>query len=147
VGFVGLCLLAGAADAGLVTHAARTWYPSVAHPPGTPPILVFPCVWAGLAVTTGIAGWLVWRKSGASHPLRLWGWQLAAGAAWPPAFFGIHNPALGLAVTAAVAVLLCATVHSFVRSHRFAAGLMFPCIAWTGFYAYLSAGFWWLNPS
>ncbi len=147
VGFVGLCLLVGGADAAFVTRAVHTWYPSLTAPPATPPNWLFPPVWTTLYVMIGVAGWLVWRRSGAARPLRLWGWQLAANALWSPAFFGLHNPPLALAVMLVLLGLIGVTMHSFARLNRPAVWLMLPYLAWTGFAAYLNAGFWWLNPA
>ncbi len=147
VGFVGLCLLVGGADAALVTRAVHTWYPSLIAPPATPPNWVFPPVWTALYVMVGVAGWLVWRRAGAARPLRLWGWQLAANALWTPAFFGLHNPPLALAVMLVLLVLIVITMRSFARLNRAATWLMLPYLAWCGFAAYLNAGFWWLNPA
>ena len=146
IGFVGLCLLVGGADAALVTRAAHGWYSSLTTPPATPPNWVFPPVWTVLYVMVGVAGWLVWRRAGAARPLRLWGWQLAANALWVPAFFGLHNPPLALAVLLVLLALIVVTTQSFARLNRAAVWLMLPYLGWTGFTAYLDAGFWWLNP-
>ena len=145
VGYVGLGLQVGAADAAVGSGAIRHWYPSLIQPPATPPDWMFGPVWSGLYITMGIAAWLVWRRCGASRPLRLWGWQLAANAAWTPFFFGLHNPALALADIAVLLALLSFTVRGFARVHRAAAVLMLPTLLWTGYAAYLNAGFWWLN--
>jgi tryptophan-rich sensory protein len=146
VGFVGLCLLVGAADAAVVHGAVRGWYASLHAPPGTPPNWVFAPVWSVLYVMVGVAGWLVWRRTGAARPLRLWGWQLAANALWTPAFFGLHNPPLALAVVVLLLVLIGFTIRSFARVQRPAAWLMLPYLAWGCYATYLSAGFCWLNP-
>ncbi len=146
VGFVGLCLLVGGADAALITRAVHTWYPSLTAPPATPPNWVFAPVWTTLYVMLGVAGWLVWRRAGAARPLRLWGWQLAANAMWAPAFFALQNPTLGLAVMVALLVLIGWTMYSFARLSRAAVWLMLPYLLWSGFATYLNAGFWWLNP-
>ncbi len=95
----------------------------------------------------GVAGWLVWRRSGAARPLRLWGWQLAANAMWMPAFFGLHKPPLALAVILVLLVLIAITIHSFARLNRAAVWLMVPYLLCTGYATYLNAGFWWLNPA
>lgn len=146
LGFVGLSLLVGAADAAVGTHAVRHWFPALIRPPGTPPTWLFAAVWNGLYPLIGIAGWLAWRRCGPSRPLRLWGWQLAANAAWVPCFFGLRNPGLALAALAGLLVLLGLTLHSFLRIRRGAALLLLPYALWTGYTAYLTAGFWWLNP-
>ena len=145
MGFVGLCLLVGAAEAALAAGAVRGWYLSLACPPGTPPSWVFGPVWTALYVMIGVAGWLVWRRAGAGRPLRLWGWQLAANAAWTPAFFGLRSPTLAFAVSLVLLALIVLTIHAFARLCRPAAWLMLPYLAWSGYAAYLAAGFWWLN--
>jgi tryptophan-rich sensory protein len=98
-----------------------------------------------LYVTIGVAGWLAWRRAGAARPLRLWGWQLAANAAWTPAFFGLHSPPLALAVSGVLLVLIVWTMHTFARLRSAAAWLMAPYLAWTAYMTYLTASFWWLN--
>ena len=145
LGFVGLCLLVGAAGGSLTAEAVRHWYPSLTAPPLTPPSWVFAPVWTALYIDIGVAAWLVWLRPGSFAALRVWGWQLAANAAWPAAFFGLRNPALGLIVIALMLVLTAATIIAFYRRRRVAAWLMMPYLAWSLFASYLNAGFWWLN--
>ena len=145
LGFVGLCLLVGAAGGSLTAEAVRHWYPSLTAPPLTPPSWVFAPVWTALYIDIGVAAWLVWLRPGSFAALRVWGWQLAANAAWPAAFFGLRNPALGLIVIALMLVLTAATIIAFYRRRRVAAWLMMPYLAWSLFATYLNAGFWWLN--
>jgi benzodiazapine receptor len=145
VGFVGLCLLVGAADSGLTSGATRGWYLSLDRPPGTPPNWAFGPVWMTLYVLIGVAGWLVWRRTGAGPAVRLWGWQLAANAAWNPAFFGMHNIGLALAIIVVMIATIAMAIRAFAGISRPAAWLMAPYLAWTCFAAYLNAGFWWLN--
>jgi benzodiazapine receptor len=147
VGFVGLCLLVGAADGALIAGAPRGWYLSLIRPPGTPPDWLFGPVWTVLYAMIGLAGWLVWRRTTTAWPLRLWGWQLAANALWTPAFFALHSPPLALAVCLVLLALIVLTIRSFARLRRSAAWLMAPYLAWTCYATYLTAGFWWLNPS
>lgn len=145
VGFVGLGLLVGGADAALLHTSALAWYLSLAHPPGTPPAWLFAPVRIALYVAIGAAAWLIWRAVGAGAALRLWGWQLAANALWTPAFFGLHQVVLALAVSLVLLVLVGLTTRAFFRLLPAAGWLMLPCLAWTGYAAYLNAGFWWLN--
>ena len=147
MGFVGLCLLVGAADGAIVAGPARGWYLSLTRPPGTPPDWMFGPVWTVLYVMIGIAGWFVWRRSTATRPLRLWGWQLAANALWAPAFFAMHSPPLAFAVNLVLLVLIALTARAFLRVRRLAALLLVPYFAWAGYATYLTAGFWWLNPT
>lgn len=140
-----LCLLVGFAGGSLTADAMRGWYPSLMAPPGTPPNGVFAPVWTVLYTTIGVAAWLVWLRPGNYTALRLWGWQLAANAAWPAAFFGLRNPGLGLLVIAVMVGATGITIHAFHRRHRLAAWLLLPYLAWSLYAAYLNAGFWWLN--
>ncbi|OJW24335.1 MAG: TspO protein [Rhodospirillales bacterium 69-11] len=145
VGFVGLCLLVGATAGAVTAPAVATWYQALVHPPGTPPDWVFAPVWTTLYVLMGVAGWLVWRRIGPARPLRLWGWQLAANAAWSPAFFGLHNPPLGMAILLVLVVLVGLTLRAFWRVRPVAGWLMVPYLAWVCYAGYLNAGVWWLN--
>jgi benzodiazapine receptor len=147
VGFVGLCLLVGAAEAALSSRAVQGWYLSLTQPPGTPPAWVFGPIWTVLYIMIGVAGWMVWRHASGVRPLRLWGWQLAANAAWTPAFFGLHSPVLALAVSVVLLGLIVLTIRAFWRLCRPAGWLMLPYLAWSCYATYLSAGFWWMNPA
>jgi tryptophan-rich sensory protein len=95
---------------------------------------------------------LVWRPfSTAAYrkraALRTWGWQLLANALWPAAFFGIHNPGLGLVVIATILLTIAATIRAFWPLQRAAALLLLPYACWMIFATYLNIGFWWLNRS
>ena len=147
VGFVGLCLLVAAADGSIVAGAARGWHLSLNRPPGTPPNWVFAAVWTALYAMIGLAGWLVWRRTVGTRALRLWGWQLAANAFWTPAFFALHSPPLAFAICLVLLGLIALTLRAFLPLRPAAAWLMAPYLAWTGYVTYLTAGFWWLNPS
>lgn len=145
VGFVGLCLLVGAAGGSLTARSIHLWYQTLHAPPGTPPTWVFAPVWSALYVMIGVAGWRVWRRLGAGKPLLLWGWQLAANALWAPAFFGLHSPALAMVTMVALLILVALTSRAFRRVDRIAFALMLPYGLWCLYAAYLNAGFLVLN--
>jgi benzodiazapine receptor len=146
VGFVCLCLLVGAAGGAIIAGTDRGWYEALLRPPGTPPSWMFGPIWTVLYAMAGVAGWLVWRRSMATAPLRLWGWQLAANAFWTPAFFALRSPVLGLASSLVLLVLTLLTLHAFATVRRVAAWLMAPYLGWAAYATYLTAGCWWLNP-
>lgn len=146
MGFVGLCLLVGAAGGRITADGVQGWYLTLVRPPGVLPGGAFAAVWTALYVMIGTAGWLAWRRPGHRAALRLWGWQLLANALWTPAFFGLRLPALGLAVLAVLLPLIVATVRGFRPLDRRAAALMLPYLLWSLYATYLNAGFWWLNP-
>ncbi len=129
----------------MTAHAVPRWYASLTAPPGTPPNWVFAPVWTTLYAMIGVAGWLVWRRSGTTRILRLWGWQLAANALWAPAFFGLHSPALALGVMAVMLILIGVTIRAFRPIQRAAAMLMLPYLAWCLYAGYLNLGFLLLN--
>ena len=147
MGFVGLCLLVGAAGGTLIAGTAWGWFLSLTHPPGMPPSWLFAPVWTCLYALMGVAAWLVWRRAIGARALRAWGWQLAANAFWVPAFFALHSPLLALAVSLVLLVLIVVTIRAFAASLPVAAWLMAPYLAWSVYVAYLTAGFWWLNPN
>ncbi len=164
IGFVGLCLLVAGADAALTEPGMRGWYPTLHHPPGTPPDWLFPAVWIPLYVAMAVAAWRVWRRvpvlrfpiaGGAAttgrdalrrRGLLLWGWQLAVNAAWTPVFFGLHRPGPALAVIAGLAALVALTMRDFRHVDRAATLLMAPYLAWVCYAFWLNAGIAWLNP-
>ena len=148
VGFVGLCLLVGAAGGAVTAPAIRGWYLSLARPPGVPPDFVFGPVWTTLYVLMGVAAWLVWRRLGlgeARAALRLWGWQLAVNALWSPVFFALHSLGGALAVILVLLGLIVLTWRAFLRVRPVAGWLLLPYLAWVCYATYLNAGFWWLN--
>lgn len=144
---MGLCLLVGAANWAVTLTSVKTWYLSLTRPPLTPSDAIFVSVWNVIYVLIGLAGWLVWRRPNHRGPLRLWGWQLLGNAAWPTAFFGMHSTLAGLIVVAVLIVLVALTIFRFAKVRPLAAWLLAPYLLWTGFAAYLNAGFWLLNSS
>ncbi len=146
MGFVGLALLVGLADAALTAGAAKGWYLSLTRPPGTPPTWLFGALSGVLYAMIGTAAWRVWQRTGAGPTLRLWGWQLGVNAAWAPVFLGLRSPLLSLLVVLALLPLIGVTIRRFRSIDRGAGGLMIPYWLWTLYALYLNAGFCYLNP-
>ena len=150
IGFVGLCLLVWLANGAVTATSVSGWYRGLARPPGTPPDWLFGPVWTVLYVTIGVAGWLVWRRVDvAMHrkraALRMWGWQLAVNALWPPVFFGFKALGPGLVVIVALLGAIGLTIRAFWPLQRGAALLLGPYMAWVCYATYLNVGFWRLN--
>jgi len=139
--------LVGAADGSLVAGTKPGWYLSLNRPPGTLQISTYTPIWAALYAMVGVSGWLAWRRSFASRPLRLWGWQLATNAFWVPAFFALRSPPLALALAIVLVALIVLTMRAFAALRPIAAWLLAPYLAWACYATYLTAGFWWLNPT
>jgi tryptophan-rich sensory protein len=138
----------GAANGAATARSVSGWYLSLTAPPGTPPNWVFAPVWMALYVLIGVSAWLVWRRPaiGQRAALQLWGWQLLVNAIWPPIFFGLHSPALGMAAILLLLGMVGFTARAFAAIRPAAGALLLPYAAWTCYAAYLNAGFLWLNP-
>jgi translocator protein len=148
-GFIGLCLLVSLAGAEITVPAVQSWYGGLTRPPLTPPNWLFGPVWTLLYVMIGTSAWLVWWKGPQGRrqtaALQFWGWQLLLNALWSPAFFGLHNPLLGLIVIFPMLALVGMTIFRFWRLQRAAGAMLVPYFAWCSFATYLNLGFWWLN--
>jgi tryptophan-rich sensory protein len=150
VGFVGLALLIGAADAAAIPQASQSWLLSLAHPPGLPPDrLIAPrliaAAWTVLSLPSGIGAWLAWRRPGHRAALLLWGWHLLAFAAWMQCLLSLRQPGPALLLALALALLAGLTVAAFARLRPAAGWLLLPTLAGTCYAAAVTAGLWWLN--
>lgn len=145
IGFVGLCLLVGAADTAVATRALHGWYLSLNRPSATPPGWLYPVAWGVLYPLVGFAAWLVWRRPGQEAAVRLWGWHLLAAALWP-CCLALRWTGPGALLTLLALTLGAATALAFVRTLRISGVLLLPHLAWTCYATYVTAGFWLLNP-
>jgi tryptophan-rich sensory protein len=150
VGFVGLSLLIGAADAAAVPPATESWLFSLAHPPGLlPERLIAPALvtraWAVLSLSGGLGAWLAWRQPDHRTALLLWGWHLLAFATWMQCLLTWRQPGAALVAALALALLAGLTAAAFARLRRLAGVLMLPTLVATCYAACVTAGVWWLN--
>lgn len=140
-----LPLAVGSLSAWLSRDGMRR-FGSLAQPPLTPPMWLFPVVWTLLFLMMGLAAWQVLRQ-----PLRprsaltVYGIQLFFNFVWPVLFFrwGLFFPAL--LWLAALWGLILWTLLLFRRARTSAGWLMTPYLLWVSFAAYLNAGVWILN--
>lgn len=135
--FVALVVLGGMAI-GYVTRPGE-WYSTLQKPAFNPPGWVFGPVWTALYVMIGVAGWRLWLTHRNSGAMALWWVQLALNYLWSPAFFGMHSPALALAVIIALLAAIVATIVAAWRRERTAALLLLPYAAWVSFATVLNA--------
>ncbi|MBM7776413.1 tryptophan-rich sensory protein [Actinokineospora baliensis] len=117
----------------------RGWYASADKPWFTPPNWLFGPVWTVLYGLIAVAAWLVWRR-GDRSALGIWGVQLALNLAWTPAFFALRWLWPAFAVILLLDVAVVATIVRFRRTHRVAAWLLVPYLAWILFASLLNAG-------
>lgn len=146
-----LCLavpLAVGFAAGNATRTRTDWVYSLLHaPPLALPQGTYILVWTVLYVLMGIALYRVteghtdiWMGAAV-----VFGMQLLVSFTWPVAFF----LALRLGTAAILSVMLVGLVavnaYQLWKIDRTAGWLMAPYVLWSGFAAYLSIGFWYLN--
>lgn len=144
--FLLLCIAGGAAS-GLASPPGE-WYASLAKPSWNPPNWIFGPVWTVLYAMIGVAGWRLWTRRAAPDGMRAlqaFALQLALNFAWTPAFFGLQQPGLALAVIVALVGAIAATIACSWRVDRAAAMLLMPYMAWVSFATALNAAIWRLN--
>lgn len=121
------------------------WYASLAKPEWNPPSWIFGPVWSVLYLSMAVAAWLVWRKGGQGHALRLYIVQLALNAAWTPVFFGAHQLGAALLVILALWLAILLTLRAFWRISMPAGLLFVPYLAWVSFASFLNFTLWRMN--
>ena len=124
------------------------WYHTLIRPPFAPPDAIFGIMWGILYLLLGISAVLVFHR-GVDQTRHFAAWllgvQLFLNACWTPAFFGLHNIALALAVVALMLAEGFFMHRAFAKHSRMAAVLLWPYWLWLGFATYLTAGFMMLN--
>lgn len=145
--FIVVCLSVGALGSLATQSSVTTWYADLRKPFLNPPSWVFAPVWTTLYLMIAAAGWKIWNApSPAKNRLRLlFVLQLALNGLWSFLFFGLRNPALGLAGILLLVLCLGSLILLARREAPAAAWLLTPYFLWTSFAAYLNAAFYWLN--
>ena len=124
------------------------WYEMLEKPAWNPPAWLFGPVWTVLYLLMAVAAWLVWKRGGWNanrRPLGLYLTQLALNAAWTPAFFGMQNPGLALAVIVLLLTAIVAALKTFSAVHRTAGYLLVPYLLWVNFATVLNLTLWFMN--
>jgi benzodiazapine receptor len=145
LGFIAICLAAGALGAAITAPAIPTWYAGLAKPSFNPPDWLFGPVWTALYLMMAVAAWLVWRRGAARAALLLFALQLVLNSAWSLLFFGIHRVDLALIDIVVLLAAIVATSLAFRRASTIAALLFVPYIAWVSFAMALNIAIWRLN--
>jgi benzodiazapine receptor len=132
-----------------VSDDGSHWYEALEKPFFTPPGWVFGPVWTILYLMMGIAAFLVWQKGVPKSHVRValvcFVVQLVFNAAWSVIFFGFHSVGLALLEIIFLWLAILATIASFWRVDRVAAGLLLPYIVWVSFAVILNADIYLLN--
>jgi benzodiazapine receptor len=139
-----LCFAVAVAGALVTRPEIPSWYTFLVKPSWTPPNWVFPVAWNLLYALMAISLWRLWERAregtaDASYAIGLFLVQLALNAAWSPMFFGFHAIRTGLAIIAAIAIALIATIIVAYRVDRPAAWLLVPYLGWILYAASLNA--------
>ncbi len=150
-----LFAIAVVASAGLIDNLATipnipVWYAGLNKPGFTPPNWVFGPVWSLLYAMMVLAFWRVllrrsrWTTAG-WRVVGVFLVQMVLNAFWSVAFFGMHNPLLGLVVVIALELMIVATIITFKPIDRMAAWLLAPYAVWVGYATALNAAIVGLN--
>lgn len=142
-----VCLAVAYLGSLVTVEQVRVWYPTLAKPVWTPPNWLFGPMWTTLYVLMAVAGWRVMRDDGVvrGRAARLWWVQIALNAAWSPLFFGAHLIAVAAVVIIALWITLALFIRASWRTHRAAAWLFVPYIAWITLASALNLAIWRLN--
>jgi benzodiazapine receptor len=134
-----------AASTGATFHPG-SWYEQLAKPAWNPPNGVFAPVWTVLYVAIAVAGWRVWRATGAFvAALKIWVLQLILNTVWSWLFFGQHRPDFAMLDIALLLAAIVVFILTSRRHDRLASWLFVPYLLWVAFASSLNLAIWRLN--
>ena len=125
-----------------------SWYNALNQPILKPPAWLFAPVWTILYISMGIALFLYARKY--TIKSKTWGYvlfftQLLVNLSWSPAFFGMKNIGLALALIILLNILVLFNIIEFFKISKSAARCLIPYFLWLLFATYLNFGYFILN--
>lgn len=125
-----------------------SWYNALNQPILKPPAWLFAPVWTILYISMGIALFLYARKY--TIKSKAWGYvlfftQLLVNLSWSPAFFGMKNIGLALALIILLDILVLFNIIEFFKISKSAARCLIPYFLWLLFATYLNFGYFILN--
>lgn len=141
-----VCGVAAVLSLWMADTSFNSWYAELAKPALQPPLQqapewMFGALWPVLYFLTGIALYLIWRRTPhdrADQTALLWfGVQLLIGVAWAWFFFALRHPFFGLIESVLLWLAVTVTTIAFFRLSRPAALLMLPYWLWASFLVYL----------
>jgi len=149
VGFILICLAAGAIGSIFTFQSIPTWYAGLNKPDFSPPNWVFGPVWTTLYIMMGIAAYLVYAKDVKKKEVRtalmVFSVQLVLNTLWSILFFGLQSPLYGLICIIALWLAIAATIWKFYGIDKNAGRLLAPYILWVSFASVLNYFIWMLN--
>ena len=125
-----------------------SWYNALIQPPLKPPAWLFAPVWTILYISMGVALFLYAKKQ--TSKKKAWGYvlfftQLIVNLAWTPAFFGVKNIGLALAIVILLDILVLFNIIEFSKISKSAGRCLIPYFLWILFATYLNLGILFLN--
>lgn len=124
------------------------WFDSLNRPLLAPPSWIFSPVWITLYAMMFFALLLfIFKKT---HHSKRNGFiyftiQLIFNLLWAPAFFGLHNIGLALAIVLLLDFFVILTIKTFLKISKPAGWLLIPYLIWILFATYLNIGYMVLN--
>ena len=147
--WIGLAEAVGGLSAWLSREGMKAYSETVAQPPLSPPMWLFPVVWGILFLLMGYSAgriYLAPESRERSRGLNLFVAQLIINFFWSLIFFNAQAFLLAFVWLILLWVLVLLMILTFRKVDPLAAWLQVPYLLWLTFAAYLSAGVWYLNP-
>ena len=146
--WIGLTEAVGGISALLSRDGMKLYEAAVTQPPLSPPMWLFPVVWAILYALMGFGAariYIAEPSTGRSRGINLYVTQLVVNFFWSLIFFNAQAYGLAFFWLLLLWALVALMTLSFYRVEKWAALLQIPYILWLTFAAYLAAGVWYLN--
>ena len=146
--WIGLAEAVGGLSAWLSRDGMKAYSETVAQPPLSPPMWLFPVVWGILFLLMGYSAgriYLAPESRERSRGLNLFVAQLIINFFWSLIFFNAQAFLLAFVWLILLWVLVLLMILTFRKVDPLAAWLQVPYLLWLTFAAYLSAGVWYLN--
>lgn len=145
---IGLAEAVGALSGFLSREGTKAFSETVAQPPLSPPMILFPIVWGILYALMGISA----ARISLSPPskernrgLNLFIAQLVVNFFWSLIFFNAQAFGFAFLWLLLLWVLVLWMILTFRKIDPLAAWLQVPYLLWLTFAAYLNLGVWYLN--
>jgi tryptophan-rich sensory protein len=135
-------LAAVVAMIGLLMTDLGPWYTQLRMPPWKPPDALFGPAWTVIFACAALAGALAWQAMPQRLPRLLLCLYFAVNALlnvlWSALFFRLHHPEWALVEVGFLWLSIVILMVTFIRSSRWAAGLLVPYLLWVSFAAVLN---------
>lgn len=138
----------GALSGWLTREGTKIFGETVAQPPLSPPMLVFPIVWGILYALMGISAARIYMAPASaerSKGLNLYIAQLVVNFFWSLIFFNAQAYGFAFIWLLVLWALVLWMILTFRKVDPVAAWLQLPYLLWLTFAAYLNLGVWYFN--